>query len=103
MNKYVQVLNPKVNRYVKINTAGGIIVSVKKSPGPYKNIEIKKNLNHKIYIIRDFYRDLVRDIIECLAYNKGTYEDIGWVCETLVEAYTRGYSDCRERQCGVEE
>ncbi len=36
----VQVLNPRSNRYIKIDRDKGIILSSKKSEGPYKNIPI---------------------------------------------------------------
>ena len=39
-DEIVQVLNPKVNRYMKINKTIGAIIGVKKSSGPYKNILI---------------------------------------------------------------
>lgn len=39
-DKIVQTLNPKVNRYVKIDRVRGVILSIKKSEGPYLNIEI---------------------------------------------------------------
>ena len=34
----VQVYNPKIRRWVKIDSRRGGIVSVKKSPGPYKHV-----------------------------------------------------------------
>lgn len=34
----VQLLNPKSKRWVKIDTKRGIIISHKKSPGAYKNV-----------------------------------------------------------------
>ena len=42
----VQVKNSRSGRYVKIDRSAGMIVSVKKSPGPYKGVPIaraKKN------------------------------------------------------------
>jgi len=42
----VQVKNPRSGRYVKIDRSAGMIVSHKKSPGPYKGVPIartKKN------------------------------------------------------------
>ena len=36
----VQVQNPITKKYIKINKTDGIIVSHKKSTGPYKNIPI---------------------------------------------------------------
>ena len=36
----VQLLNPKIDRYVKIDRAIGEILSHKKTKGPYKNIPI---------------------------------------------------------------
>ena len=38
----VQLLNPKTNRWVKVNTETGAIISHKKSPNPYKNIKLSK-------------------------------------------------------------
>jgi glutamate dehydrogenase/leucine dehydrogenase len=37
---YVQVHNPKTDRYVKIDRTQGRIVSHKRSPGPYKGVRI---------------------------------------------------------------
>lgn len=34
--EYVQVLNPKTNRYTKVNVITGEIVAHKTTPGPYK-------------------------------------------------------------------
>ncbi len=45
--EFVQILNPKTKRYVKINKTIGDIVSHKKSKGPYKNIPIRRR-NEKI-------------------------------------------------------
>ena len=42
---FVQLKNPKNNRYVKIDRDKGVIVSQKKSKGPYKNIPIAYNTN----------------------------------------------------------
>lgn len=36
----VQVRNPKSDRYVKIDKVRGMIISHKRSEGPYKNIPI---------------------------------------------------------------
>ena len=36
----VQVKNPRSGRYVKIDRSVGMIVSHKKSPGPYKDVPI---------------------------------------------------------------
>mgnify|MGYP001566966162 CR=1 FL=1 len=36
----VQLRNPRLNRYVKIDRVNGKILSVKKTKGPYKNIQI---------------------------------------------------------------
>ena len=36
----VQVKNPRSRRYVKIDRSVGVIVSTKKSPGPYKGVPI---------------------------------------------------------------
>jgi hypothetical protein len=38
----VQVKNPKTERYVKIDRTVGVIVSQKKTPGPYKNIPVAR-------------------------------------------------------------
>jgi|GEM_PF-1660373 len=46
----VQTKNPRINRYVKIDRVNGKILSVKKTKGPYKNIQIirsKKNYETK--------------------------------------------------------
>jgi hypothetical protein len=39
--RYVQACNPITRRYVKIDRQTGNIVGHKKTPGPYKGIEIK--------------------------------------------------------------
>ena len=39
----VQCQNPRTQRYVKIDRVNGKILSTKKSPGPYKNIQIIKS------------------------------------------------------------
>lgn len=36
----VQVENPKTKRYVKIDRGAGVIVSIKRSPGPYKGVPV---------------------------------------------------------------
>jgi len=36
----IQILNPKTDRYVKINTETGVIMHHKKTPGPFKNIAV---------------------------------------------------------------
>ena len=38
----IQILNPKTNRYVKINRKTGSIISYKGTKGPYKGIPIIK-------------------------------------------------------------
>lgn len=38
LNKIVQVYNPRLKRWVKIDKLNAIIMSHKKSKGPYKNI-----------------------------------------------------------------
>lgn len=46
----VQTLNPRANRYVKIDRVNGKILSIKKTKGPYKNIQIirrKRNVTLK--------------------------------------------------------
>jgi len=40
--RFVQVLNPRTKRYVKIDRELGLIVSHKKSKGPYKLIPIAR-------------------------------------------------------------
>jgi hypothetical protein len=37
---YVQLRNPKTDRYTKIDRTHGVIVSEKRSPGPYKGVRI---------------------------------------------------------------
>lgn len=37
---FVQVKSPKTDRYIKIDRTKGVIVSHKKSPGPYKGVPI---------------------------------------------------------------
>jgi hypothetical protein len=37
---YVQLKNPRSGRYVKVDRTRGLIVSYKKSEGPYKNVPI---------------------------------------------------------------
>ncbi len=39
----VQYLNPKTQRWVKVDTKTGKIVGHKKTPGPYKNVRKMKN------------------------------------------------------------
>ncbi|MBW6471422.1 MAG: hypothetical protein K0A90_09415 [Methanosarcinaceae archaeon] len=41
----VQVKNPKSGHYVKIDRSIGIILSYKKTEGPYKNIPIARKRN----------------------------------------------------------
>lgn len=36
----VQILNPKTNRYIKIDRTTGTIIEYKSTKGPYKNITI---------------------------------------------------------------
>ena len=38
----VQLRNPKVDRYVKIDRAEGRIISVKPTKGPYKDVPIAR-------------------------------------------------------------
>ena len=38
----VQVRNPRSGRYVKIDRGAGVIVSHKKSPGPYKGVPVAR-------------------------------------------------------------
>ena len=46
----VQVKNPRSRRYVKIDRSAGVIVSTKKSPGPYKGVPIaaRKGVDHLV-------------------------------------------------------
>lgn len=39
-HEYVQVRNPKTNRYVKIDRSRGVLVGYKRSKGPYKGVPI---------------------------------------------------------------
>lgn len=39
---FVQVKNPKTERYVKIDRAEGRIISQKTSPGPYKGVPVAR-------------------------------------------------------------
>ena len=43
----VQALNPRTDRYVKIDREAGRIISQKKSPGPYKNVPIAERRKDK--------------------------------------------------------
>ena len=38
----VQVMNPRSKRYVKIDKSAGLIISHKKSAGPYKGVPVIK-------------------------------------------------------------
>jgi hypothetical protein len=38
----VQLLNPRSKRYVLVDTSTGQVLRTKRTPGPYKNVEIKK-------------------------------------------------------------
>lgn len=40
MDDIVQAKNPKSGRYVKLDLDKGMVISHKKSEGPYKNIKI---------------------------------------------------------------
>ena len=42
--KIVQIRNPRANRYVKIDATEGKILGMKKSPGPYKGVEIYERM-----------------------------------------------------------
>ena len=42
MTDIVQVRNPRSNRYVKVDRSLGKIISIKKSPKPYKGIPIAR-------------------------------------------------------------
>ena len=39
---YVQVLNPALNRWVKLSTRTGAVVAQKRTPGPYKNVPVRQ-------------------------------------------------------------
>jgi len=41
-SNYVQIKNPKSNRYIKIDCTKGIILSHKKSLKPYKGVPIAR-------------------------------------------------------------
>lgn len=43
-NEIVQVRNPRADRYVKIDVTEGKILGMKKSPGPYKGVEIYERM-----------------------------------------------------------
>jgi len=43
----VQLKNPRTGRYVKIDTKNGGLIGHKKSPGPYKNVEIYRKKRKK--------------------------------------------------------
>jgi hypothetical protein len=47
----VQLLNPKTLRYVKVDRVNARILSTKKTPGPYKNIQIIKRKTIKTHAI----------------------------------------------------
>lgn len=47
MKDRAQLKNPRTGRWVKIDTKKGGIVSHKKSPGPYKNVEMAKSKREK--------------------------------------------------------
>ena len=42
--KIVQVRNPRTGRYVKFDAIKGEVVEWKKSPGPYKGVEIYERM-----------------------------------------------------------
>lgn len=46
MPDLVQIRNPKTNRYAKIDREKGIIISHKKTKGPYKGIPIARKRRH---------------------------------------------------------
>ena len=43
-NNIVQVRNPRADRYVKIDATEGKILGMKKSPGPYEDVEVYERL-----------------------------------------------------------
>ena len=43
-NIIIQVKNPRADRYVKIDATEGKILGMKKSPGPYKDVEVYERL-----------------------------------------------------------
>ena len=43
----VQVRNPKIDRYVKIDRGAGKIIGQKKSPGPYKGVPVARKRKSK--------------------------------------------------------
>ena len=61
VREIVQVRNPKTNRYIKIDRAIGMVLSHKKSHGPYKNIPVLVNESAKIHK----YSDKVISQINC--------------------------------------
>ena len=46
MKNLVQAKNPKSGKYVKLDLDRGMVVSHKKSKGPYKNIKIIRSDNY---------------------------------------------------------
>jgi hypothetical protein len=46
-SKVVQLKNPRTGRYVKVDRSKGEIVSVKSTPGPYKNVPIFKRASKR--------------------------------------------------------
>lgn len=47
MDEIVQLLNPRINRYVKVDRVNGKILKVKKTKGPFKGIQIIKRHESK--------------------------------------------------------
>jgi hypothetical protein len=43
LNEIVQLFNPRIKRYVKVDRVNAKILKVKKTNGPFKNIQIIKN------------------------------------------------------------
>lgn len=39
----VQLMNPRTKRYIVVDRVNGLIVKTKKTPGPYKNIQVIGN------------------------------------------------------------
>jgi hypothetical protein len=48
LDEIVQTLNPRTKRYVKIDRVNGLILKTKKTPGPFKHVQIidKKKYKH---------------------------------------------------------
>ena len=84
MKDLVQIKNPKIDRWVKIDKATGTIVSHKKSKGPYKGIKIagkkRKDMNEKLILKK---LDLILEKLDKLQekldeYNRPVPWDKDW-------------------------